>query len=220
MSEKYLHCLVDGMAYVSDCCSIASSSEVAVLPYEEGMRVIVRAELPNGVKRCVTVMVDGMLDGSANEIVDLASAGIGAKVVKCFVLEGLLNGEFKSQGGFYISEENDVSDYAASVTPEDDGGTPAELWASGIKNVPSALPSGSIPYLPMQADWYAAIECGDKRTEHRKQCKKYRKWFIEQHPVAVKLQCGYSNRQMVWEVVGAEDYDEDGIEILLGKRIS
>ena len=102
---------------------------------------------------------------------------------------------------------------------KDECGTPAELWASGIKNVPSALPNGSIPFLTMQRIWYDAIECGDKRYELRKQSEKYRKWFIEQHPAAVKLQRGYTNCQMTWEVNGTEDCGADGIVIHLGKRI-
>ena len=58
MSGKYLHCKADGTA----CLSLAgekTANDVAVLPYEDGMRIIVRAELPNGVKRCTTVKVSG-----------------------------------------------------------------------------------------------------------------------------------------------------------------
>lgn len=45
------------------------------MPYEDGMAVIVRAELPNGVKKCTTVKVAGMEDGAERFIVDLMTAG-------------------------------------------------------------------------------------------------------------------------------------------------
>ena len=225
MSGKYLHCKADGKA----CLSLAGEKtvdDVAVMPYEDGMRVIVRAELPNGVKRCTTVEVSGMADGAANPIVDLAGAGDGAKIVSCVAKGGLLSGRPRLQNASQADEDSDLDgadipdeEGSANAEYDDDGGTPAELWVSGVKNAPSALPDGNIPFLPMQKQWYEAIECGDKRVEYRKQCPKYRKWFIEQHPVAVKLQVGYTKRQMIWEVVGAEDCGADGINIYLGKRI-
>lgn len=225
MSGKYLHCRADGTA----CLSLAggtTANDVAVLPYEDGMRVIVRAELPNGAKRCTTTTVVGMADGTAKPIVDLAGAGDGAKIVSCIVKGGLLSGKPRLQNAPQADENSDLDEtampdevVAANAEYDDDGGTPAELWVSGVKNAPSALPDGNVPFLTMQKQWYEAIECGEKRVEYRKQCPKYRKWFIEQHPSAVKLQRGYTNRQMVWEVTGSEDCGADGIEIYLGKRI-
>ena len=225
MSGKYFHCKADGKA----CLSLAgekTADDVAVMPYEDGMRVIVRAELPNGVRRCTTVEVSGMGDDIAKPIVDLAGAGDGAKVVSCVVKEGLLSGRPRLQNTPQADEDSDLvgvgmpgEEVVADAEYDDDGGTPAELWVSGVKNAPSALPDGNIPFLPMQKQWYEAIECGDKRVEYRKQCPKFRKWFIEQHPAAVKLQVGYTNRQMIWEVAGSEDCGADGIEIHLGKRI-
>ena len=225
MSGKYLHCMADGTA----CLSLAgekTENDVAVLPYEDGMRVIVRAELPNGAKRCTTTTVAGMEDGTTMPIVDLAGAGDGAKVVSCIVKGGLLSGRPRLHNAPQAEEDSDLDEtampdeeVAANAEYDDDGGTPAELWASGIKNAPSALPDGNVPFLIMQKRWYEAIECGEKRVEYRKQCPKYKKWFIEQHPAAVKLQCGYTNKQMVWEVFGTEDGGADGIEIYLGKRI-
>lgn len=209
---RFLHCAVDGSANVTDS-DAALSGDVVVLPYDDGMKVVVRAELANGVKRCVTVTIAGMADGEIRPIVNLAAAGKGAKVVSCAVKGGL---EKMVDNAHPHAEAQRVSSMSNG---EDDFGTPSELWVSGIKGAPSAMPKGSIPFLTMMKVWYEAIECGDKRSEMRKQCQKYHKWFIEQHPAAVKLQCGYTNRQMVWEVVGAEDCGEDGIEILLGKRI-
>ena len=215
MNGKHLHCKSDGTACVSEDAGTAVD-DVAVLPYEEGMQVIVRAELANGVRRCTTATVDGMADGEAKALVDLDAAGEDAKVVDCVVKGGL--------GPRSNQEPEEALDEAAEpgmteVHFEEDGSTPAELWASGIKNVPSAIPSGGVAFLIMQKHWYEEIECGMKDVEQRKQCKKYREMFIEHHPVAVKLQCGYTDRQMIWEVVGVEDCEEDGIYIHLGKRI-
>lgn len=215
MGQKYLHCLDDGAAYVSESSAKEKQQEVAVLPYEDGMAVIVRAELPNGVKKCTTVKVAGMEDGAERFIVDLMTAGEDSQVVSCSVKKGLVKvngvlGDHAKPGG---------ADRIRALPADDECGTPAELWASGIKNVPSALPNGSIPFLTMQRIWYDAIECGDKRYELRKQSEKYRKWFIEQHPAAVKLQRGYTNCQMTWEVIGTKDCGADGIVIQLGKRI-
>lgn len=215
MNGKHLHCKSDGTACVSEDAGTAVD-DVSVLPYEEGMQVIVRAELGNGVRCCTTATVEGMTDGEAKAIVDLEAAGDGAKVVDCAVKGGL------GQKSNPVPEEaQDGADYQRTATThrEEDGGTPSELWLSGIKNVPSALPSGGIAFLVMQKRWYEEIECGMKDVEQRKQCKKYREMFIEHHPVAVKLQCGYTDRQMIWEVVGVEDCEEDGIYIHLGKRI-
>lgn len=217
MGRKYLHCLDDGTAYVSGTDAKATPEEVSVLPYEDGMAVIVRAELPNGVKKCTTVNVAGMEDGTAKTIADLKEAGEDSEVVSCKVKKGLL----RRAGGEARDRVSCGEGRARSPSAQDEeeGGTPSVLWASGIKNVPSALPDGNIPFLTMQGIWYDAIACGEKRTEFRKQCEKYRKWFIEQHPAAVKLQRGYTNCQMVWEVVGAEDCGVDGIAIHLGNRI-
>lgn len=216
MEQKYLHCLDDGTAYVSDKDAKGAPDEVAVLPYEEGMAVIVRAELPTGEQKCVTVKLSSMEDGAAKAIADLKAAGEDSKVVSCKIKKGLSR---MAGGETHDSVPHDGGRERTAVASDDDG-TPSELWASGIKNAPSALPGGNIPFLTMQGIWYDAIERGDKRTEFRKQSDKYRKWFVEQHPVAVKLQRGYTNRQMVWEVVGAEDCGADGIAIHLGKRIS
>lgn len=209
---SFLHCAADGSAKVLDA-DAALSDDVAVLPYEDGMKVVVRAALANGVKRCATVTVAGMAEGETRWIVNLAAAGKGAKVVSC-VVKGRLE---KAKSHEHVAAEMPIVGSAS----DGDGGseTPSELWVSGIKGVPSALPKGSIPFLTMMKVWYEAIECGDKRSETRKQCPKYHKWFIEQHPAAVRLQCGYTDRQMVWEVVGAEDCGEGGIEVSLGKRI-
>ena len=209
---SFLHCAADGSAKVTDNGAVVFG-DVAVLPYDDGMKIVVRAELANGVKRCVTVTVAGMAENETRQIVNLAAAGKGAKVVSCVVKGGLEKMADNAHPNAEVQSVSNTSD------EDDDFGTPSEFWVSGIKGVPSAMPKGSIPFLTMMKVWYEAIECGDKRSEHRKQCSKYHKQFIEQHPAAVKLQCGYTNRQMVWEVVGAEDCGDDGIEVFLGKRI-
>ena len=209
---SFLHCAADGSAKVTDTGAVLFG-DVAVLPYDDGMKVVVRAELANDVKRCVTVTVAGMAENEMRQIVNLAAAGKGAKVVSCVVNGGLE----KAEDCTHVVSETPIAGNASNS--DDDFGTPTELWASGIKGVPSAMPKGSIPFLTMKKVWYEAIECGDKRSEMRKQCQKYHKWFIEQHPAAVKLQCGYTNRQMVWEVQKVHDCGEDGINVYLGKRI-
>ena len=50
MGQKYLHCLDDGAEKVSELGAKVKQQEVAVLPYADGMAVIVRAELPHGVQ--------------------------------------------------------------------------------------------------------------------------------------------------------------------------
>ena len=224
----FLHCLEDGTAFVSNDGRARTSDvphEVAVLPYEEGMNVIVRVELANGVRRCTTAIVEGLVDGETKAIVDLEAAGDSAKVVSCMVKGGLTcgggpRGPDNGRARLLNAPDSDNGRVGVSRTSnDDDGGTPAELWVSGIKDVPSALPNGNIPFLTMQKYWYEEIECGAKDVEHRKQCPKYRKWFVDHHPAAVRLQCGYTNKQMIWEVVDVEDCGKDGIDILLGKRI-
>ena len=229
----FLHCLEDGTAFVSGGGGLGEAAlpgdgrarspsaphEVAVLPYEDGMNVIVRAELANGTRCCTTVCVEGLSDGEIKAIVDLEAAGDGAKVVSCVVKGGLTGGDDGRARTPCAPDSNDGRAQSPSAPQSDDGGTPSELWASGIKNVPSALPSGNIPFLTMQKFWYEEIECGAKDVEHRKQCSRYRKWFVDHHPAAVKLQCGYTDRQMIWEVVEVEDGGDDGIFIHLGKRI-
>jgi len=123
-------------------------------------------------------------------------------------------------GTAYVSGGGDGGARAPSVPQSGDGSTPAELWESGIKDVPSALPTGGIAFLVMQKYWYEEIECGEKSVEHRKQCEKYRKMFLEHHPVAVRLQCGYTDRQMIWQIAEVDDCGKDGIDIHLGKRIA
>ena len=231
MREKFLHCLEDGTAYVSGdggrgatalpgagrARSPSAPQEVAVLPYEDGMNLIVRAELPNGVRCCTTAKVEGLAEGEVKAVVDLAAAGESARVVSCAAKGGLMGG-----GGARSpsAPDGDGGARSPSAPQSDDGGTPAELWVSGIKGVPSALPTGGIAFLVMQKYWYEEIECGVKDVEHRKQCKKYREMFIDHHPVAVKLQCGYTNRQMIWQIEEVEDCGEAGIDISLGKRIA
>ena len=231
MREKFLHCLEDGTAYVSGdggrwatalpgagrARSPSAPHEVAVLPYEDGMNLIVRAELPKGVRCCTTAKVEGLAEGEVKAVVDLAAAGEGARVVSCAAKGGLMGGgRARSPSG----PDGDGRARSPSAPQSDDGGTPAELWVSGIKGVPSALPTGGIAFLIMQKYWYEEIECGAKSVEHRKQCKKYREMFIDHHPVAVKLQCGYTNRQMIWQIEEVEDCGEAGIDISLGKRIA
>ena len=169
MGKKYLHCLDDGAAYVSESDAKEKQQEVAVLPYEDGMAVIVRAELPNGVKKCTTVKVAGMEDGAERFIANLMAAGDDSQVISCAVKKGLV----KMNGAFGDRALPGGADRIRALPDDGEYGTPAELWASGIKDVPSALPNGTIPFLTMQRIWYDAIECGDKRTEFRKQSEKY-----------------------------------------------
>ncbi len=191
-----------------------------MLPYEDGMNLIVRAELPNGVRCCTTAKVEGLAEGEVKAVVDLAAAGEGARVVSCAAKGGLMGGGCRGATRDPAGHGSARRLAPPTVAPQsDDGGTPAELWVSGIKGVPSALPTGGIAFLVMQKYWYEKIECGEKSVEHRKQCKKYREMFIDHHPVAVKLQCGYTNRQMIWQIEEVEDCGEAGIDISLGKRI-
>ena len=225
MNEKHLHCRSDGTACVSED-AVTAVDDVAVLPYEDGMQVIVRAELANGVRRCTTVTVEGLAEGETRAIVNLDAAGDGARVVDCAVKGGFgdrarsPNTPENENGGFgETARPSEGRARSPSASNDGDDGTPSELWASGIKDVPSALPSGGVAFLVMQKHWYEEIECGMKDVEQRKQCQKYRKMFIDHHPVAVKLQCGYTNRQMTWQIADVEDCEGDGIFIHLGKRI-
>ena len=212
----YLHCVADGTAYVNGN-GVAVDGDVAVLPYEDGMKVIVRAELASGVKCCTTATVEGLVEGEARAIVDLKEAGDGAKVVSCVEKGGLEKLSPRIPDKDIGPDESEATELE-EVHFEADGSTPAELWVSGVKNVPAALPTGGVAILVMEQCWYEEIECGAKDVEHRKQCPKYRKMFIDQHPVAVKLQCGYTDRHMIWQVLGAEDCGEEGIFVHLGKR--
>ena len=234
-TKVFLHCLADGTAYVSEDGAHAATApgtphEVAALPYEDGMELIVRAELANGVRCCTTAKVEGLAEGQVKAIVDLEAAGEGAMVVSCAPKGGLMGGSGGHAGRVTLPGDGRGTRPACphdgggrgtrpACPQSDDGGTPAELWVSGIKGVPSALPTGGIAFLIMQKYWYEEIECGAKSVEHRKQCKKYREMFIDHHPVAVKLQCGYTDRQIIWEIEEVEDCGEAGIDISLGKRI-
>lgn len=214
MSELYMHCRGDGTAFVSEEAD-AHDGDVAVLSYEDGMKVVLRAELPSGVKRCTTVTVGDVHEGDCKSIVNLEKAGQGAKIVGCerklAVRKKTLTNDDMSESEYEMPLE---------VIPDEDGGTPAALWVSGMKNVPSALPSGKIAFLIMQAEWYEMIESGEKNVEYRKQCKKYKSMFVDHKPVAVKLQYGFTPRQMIWQVIDVEDCGDDGIDIYLGKRIA
>lgn len=210
MSGKYLHCKADGTACLSNA-SAELNGDVAVLPYETGMKVVVRVSLSSGTKRCAAVTVGEMQDGECRAIANMEKAGEGARVVSCE-----LKPVTKQKA---VPKEVPVDEVLPDVEPDEDGGTPAALWVSGMKNVPSALPSGRIAFLIMQAEWYEMIESGEKNVESRKQCKKYKSMFIDHHPVAVRLQYGFTPRQMIWQIAGVEDYGDDGIDILLGKRI-
>ena len=214
MNESYIHCLEDGSARVSGEAEM-QVGDIAVLPYEVGMKIIVRAILPNGVKRCATVTVCDMQDGESKSLVNMEKAGKGAKIVSC---ERKTEPKKKAPVNV-VAPPNGQDDPPADIIPDEDGGTPAALWVSGMKNVPSALPSGRIAFLIMQAEWYEMIESGEKGVEHRKQCKKYKSMFVDHRPVAVKLQYGFTPRQMIWQVVDVEDCGADGIDIYLGKRI-
>ena len=109
--------------------------------------------------------------------------------------------------GVYV----DLTDYYSA--------TPAEWWKSGKQGVPSPQPPGYCAYLVMQAEYYDAIESGEKRAEFREVKPKYIPMLRNKKPVAVRLAYGYTTRQMVWEVV---DVVEDGgwFVIDLGKRLS
>lgn len=76
---RFLHCAADGSAKVLDDGAVLSD-DVAVLPYEDGMKVVVRAALANGVKRCATATVAGMASGETRPIANLAAAGKGCIV--------------------------------------------------------------------------------------------------------------------------------------------
>lgn len=210
MSGKYLHCKADGTACLSNA-NAESNGDVAVLPYETGMKVVVRVSLSSGAKRCAAVTVGEMQDGECRAIADMETAGEGARIVACE-----LKPVTKQKAA---PKAVPVDDVLPDVEPDNDGGTPAALWVSGMKNVPSALPSGRIAFLIMQAEWYELIESGEKNVEYRKQCKKYKSMFVDHKPVAVKLQYGFTPRQMIWQVLDVEDHASDGIDILLGKRI-
>ena len=213
MSGMYLHCTSSGIASISEIGE-EQAGDVAVLPYEAGMTIIVRAILPSGVKRCTTVTVCDMQEGESKSLVNMEKAGQGAKIVSC---ERKV--EPKKKAANVVAPADGPEEPPANIVPDEDGGTPAELWVSGMKNVPSALPSGKIAFLIMQAEYYDMIECGEKNVEYRKQCKKYKSMFVDHKPVAVKLQYGFTPRQMIWQVVDVKDCGTDGIEIYLGKRI-
>ena len=213
MNEWYIHCKDDGTALISGDAE-GQAGDVAVLPYEAGMTIIVRAILPSGVKRCATVTVCDMQEGESKSLVNMEKAGHGAKIVSC---ERKV--EPKKKAVTAVAPADGPEEPPTNVVPDEDGGTPAELWVSGMKNVPSALPSGKIAFLIMQAEYYDMIECGEKNVEYRKQCKKYKSMFVDHKPVAVKLQYGFTPRQMIWQVFDVKDCGTDGIEIYLGKRI-
>ena len=78
--------------------------------------------------------------------------------------------------------------------------TPAELWASGEEGVETAVPDGYVAVLPMQARWYEAIECGEKRVEYREVTPRYTTMLVKNSPIAVRLMYGYSKKAMVWGV--------------------
>lgn len=114
---------------------------------------------------------------------------------------------FDEYKGVYV----DMIDYSSA--------TPAEWWKSGKPGVPSPVPQGYCAYLVMQAEYYDAIESGEKRAEYREVKPKYIPMFRDKTPVAVRLGYGYTTRQMVWEVVGV--VEDDGVfEIELGKRLA
>ena len=213
MSDQYIHCRGDGTAFVSVEAD-AQDGDVAVLSYEDGMKVVFRAELSSGIKRCTTVTVGDMHEGKCKSIVNLEKAGQGAKIVGCERKVAV-----KKKASTNGSMPADEGEIPLEEIPDEDGGTPAALWVSGMKNVPSALPSGKIAFLIMQAEWYEMIESGEKDVEYRKQCKKYKSMFVDHKPVAVKLQYGFTPRQMIWQVIDVEDCGANGIEIYLGKRI-
>ncbi len=113
---------------------------------------------------------------------------------------------FDEYKGVYV----DLTDYYSA--------TPAEWWKSGKQGIPSPVPQGYCAYLVMEAEYYDAIESGDKRVEYRGVKPKYIPMFRDKKPVAVRLAYGYTTRQMIWEV---ESVKEDGgaFEIYLGKRL-
>ena len=111
---SFLHCAADGSAKVLDA-DAALSDDVAVLPYEDGMKVVVRAALANGVKRCATVTVAGMTEGETRWIVNLAVAGKGAKVVSCVVKGGLE----KAKSHAHVAAEMPI----VGSAPAGDGGS-------------------------------------------------------------------------------------------------
>ena len=113
---------------------------------------------------------------------------------------------FDEYKGVYV----DLTDYYSA--------TPAEWWKSGKQGVPSPVPQGYCAYLVMQAEYYDAIESGEKREEFREVKPKYIPMLRNKKPVAVRLAYGYTTRQMIWEV---DSVEEDGgwFVIGLGKRL-
>ena len=62
------------------------------------------------------------------------------------------------------------------------------------------MSGGYVAVLPMQARWYEAIECGEKRVEYREVTPRYTTMLVKNNPVAVRLMYGYSKKSMGWGV--------------------
>lgn len=209
MSE-YIHCRSDGSAVVSSG-KATSSGELAVLPYEDGMKLVVHAVLSGGLKRYTTVSATGLSSGVPVQLVDIASAGDGAQIASYETAAPLRRKKPKVRS---------VEPRSLGAVTSGDGSTPNALWMSGIHDVPTVVPSGHVAYLVMKAEYYEAIESGEKRSEYRKDCKKYVSMLLKKNPIAVVLQYGYTPRKMTWEVIKVIYTPGDGFEIVLGRRYS
>lgn len=163
-------------------------------------------------KLYATVQVKDVAFGESRKLIDVAAAGEGARIV-AYELAMKLGKKTKPAARRVRPPIDDSAD------DEGDGSTPAQLWASGIKNVPTQLPEGYVAFLPMKAEFYEDIECGVKRAEYRSDTAKYKAMFGMKKPVAVRLQYGYTKRQMAWQVVKVNYEPDEGYEICLGKRL-
>ena len=208
-----LHCYSDGKAVLMETTPHGDAA-VGVFPYEAGMRLIVRAELPNKMKRFKTVEIPAMAVGESRQLVDITAAGPGAQIIAFERAMPIAKKRIRKPKAAPTAA-GDVSGVASK-----DGTTPAELWASGIKNVPTPVPDGNVAFLPMMAEYYDSIECGEKRVEYRSDCQKYNTMLGLKKPVAVRLQYGYTKRQMIWQVAKIDYQPGEGYDIYLGKRLS
>ena len=212
MSGGHLHCRADGTVVLMES-NAPAAGDLAVIPYAEELKLIVRAELPGKKKLYATVQIKDVAFGESRKVIDVAAAGEGARIVAYEQATKL--GKKKTKAAAR-REHQPIDD---SADDEGDGSTPTQLWASGIKNVPTPLPEGYVAFLPMKAEFYEDIECGVKRAEYRSDTAKYKAMFGMKKPVAVRLQYGYTKRQMAWQVVKVNYEPDEGYEICLGKRL-
>ena len=211
MNGGCLHCRADGTAVLTES-NAPAAGDLAVIPYAEDLKLIVRAELPGKKKLYATVQVKDIVPGESRKLIDVAAAGEGARIV-AYELATKLGKKSKA------AARRERPSVDVSADDEGDGSTPAQLWASEIKNVPTPLPEGYVAFLPMKAEFYEDIECGVKRAEYRSDTAKYKAMFGMKKPVAVRLQYGYTKRQMAWQVVKVNYEPGEGYEICLGKRL-